>query len=283
MIRSFRRHLLDRFVLRPTRHPIGYAPKERILLTVDQITDEYFVERRSGLPELSSNETRNESAQRKLRPDLLILKFPGTAGRAERASSWPCEFLPKLNVKLCSWNAPGYGASSGRASLSAIPARALRFWSLVTQEYQGMMPPVWLIGNSLGCATATYLASRPDINVQGLVLRNPPPLIPTIKRVARQYPLGHLTDGIAESLPPEMNLAITAHEARVPTVMLQSEQDQLVPPELQMQVFDSLPGPKRLVVMKGLGHDGVATESHEGEIGEAIDWLSGQRGADAGG
>ena len=245
--------------MRPTRNELSYAPKQRVLLTVDRITDEYFVQHRA--------------VEEHAAPDLLVLKFPGTAGRAERASDWPCEFLPQVKAKVCTWNAPGYGASSGRASLANIPSRALRFWNLVTDDLPPQRPQIWLVGNSLGCATATFLASRPEVQIGGLILRNPPPLIETVKRAARQYPLGHWTDSIAESLPAEMNLSLTAPRADVPTVMLQSERDQLVPPELQMEVFASLPGPKQLVVMNGLDHDGIATDEHQHQIAEAIRWL----------
>jgi pimeloyl-ACP methyl ester carboxylesterase len=264
MIRSFRRRLLDRFVLRPSRNPLEYAPKKRVVMTKDEITDEYFFQHCPS---------RNKSPEQVPPVDLLILKFPGTAGRAERASDWPAGLLPDLTTRICTWNAPGYGGSSGRATLANIADRSSRFLNLLTDEMPKPLPKIWLIGNSLGCTTATYLASRQDVPIDGLILRNPPPLIETIKRVARRYPMGHLTDVIAESVPAEMNLSLTAPRTHVPTVMLQSEQDELVPPALQREVLDSLPGPKRLVIMDGLGHDGIATEEHQAEIRDAVQWL----------
>jgi pimeloyl-ACP methyl ester carboxylesterase len=269
MIDSLRRLLLDRFVLRPSRNKLDYAPKERILATVDDVTVEYFVQHRWAC---------DASSAAPPKPELLVLKFPGTAGRAERASDWPCELLPDINAKICTWNAPGYGASSGRATLANIPHRAAQFWNLATGGLPAPQPRIWLVGNSLGCATATYLASRSDVHADGLILRNPPPLIQTVKRVARRYPLGHLTDTIAESVPPEMNLSLTAGNAKVPVVLLQSEADQLVPPELQMEVYETLPGTKRLVIMEGLGHDGIATDEHHRDIRDAIRWLWRQSG-----
>lgn len=259
MIHSFRRRLLDRFVLRPSRNKLDYAPKERVLVTEGRITDEYFVEHCPALGHQPG--------------ELLVVKFPGTAGRAERASNWPAKFLPNVTQEICTWNAPGYGSSSGRATLTNIARRGSRFLKRLTDDLPDPLPKIWLIGNSLGCATATYLASQENISVDGLILRNPPPLIETIKRVARRYPLGHLTDRIAESVPAEMNLSLTACNVHVPVVMLQSEQDELVPPALQSVILDSMQGPKRLVVMTGLGHGDAATEEHESEIGEAIRWL----------
>ena len=268
MIHSFYRHLLDRFVLRPSRHQVAYAPKHRVVVSDQHVTDEYFVQWNSARGSDATGE--NESKER---TDLLVLKFPGTAGRAERASIWPAGHFPELTTKVCTWNAPGYGGSSGRATLSNIAKGATRFWRHATSELGASSPRIWLVGNSLGCATATYLAAQHRDHVAGLVLRNPPPLIETVKRVARRYPLGHLTDAIAESLPAEMNLLITASDANVPTVMLQSECDELVPPALQMKVYDRLPGPKRMVVMKGLAHDGITSDEHQQEIDDALRWL----------
>ncbi len=268
MIRAIRRHLLDRFVLRPSRHALDHAPKERVLIRSDGVTDEYFQERpsRGGLPSEHSDPA-----------DLLVIKFPGTAGRAERSSCWPAGSLGAIDTLVCTWNAPGYGGSSGRATLARIPPRATRFTKTLLDRQAAAGRPVWLVGNSLGCATAAYLASRADIGVAGLLLRNPPPLIETFKHVASRYPFGHLTDAIAESLPVEMNLSLTAPRVRVPTVMLQSEHDQLVPPSLQRGVFEALGGAKRLVVLKGIGHDAAPTEEHAGDIAAAVQWLWRQR------
>jgi pimeloyl-ACP methyl ester carboxylesterase len=157
--------------------------------------------------------------------------------------------------------------------LESIAHRAARFSRLITAQPQFRRVPVWLFGNSLGCATAAYVASLGEVPVAGIILRNPPPLEATVKRVARRYPFGQWADPIAESLPPEMNLLRTAPRVRAPTVFLQSEHDRLVPPELQRQVHEALAGTKRLVVLRGLGHDGPIGEEHEDEVAAAVTWL----------
>jgi len=264
MIRAIRRHLLDRFVLRPSRHPLDPAPGERVLIRSNGAIDEYFQQRPAcgGVPSDHPDP-----------PELLVIKFPGTSGRAERASAWPSGFLPGVDTLVCTWNAPGYGRSSGRASLSVIPRRAVGFAARLIDHHQSSGRPIWLVANSLGCATAAYLASCGRFHVDGLILRNPPPLIETVKQVARRYPFGHLTDAIAESLPPEMDLSLTAPKVTVPTVLLQSEHDQLVPPILQRGVFEALAGRKQLVILKGIGHDGAPTEEHAGDLAAAVHWL----------
>ncbi|MCO8120801.1 alpha/beta hydrolase [Stieleria sp. TO1_6] len=265
MIRSLQRILLDQFILRPSRHEIAYAPKQRHLVTADGMTDEFFIGH--SPPPLNQADDELRAAE------MLVLKFPGTAGRAERASEWPCSFLPDVTAQICSWNAPGYGRSSGRASLSKMAPRALHFWQTLKTQFDLGSMKVWIVGNSLGCATATYLAGHPDVRAEGLILRNPPPLVDVFKHIAQRYPMGRWTGSIAESLPPEMNLQLTAPRADLPTVMLQSELDSLVLPTLQMEIYDLLPNAKRLVVMQGLDHDSVATEDHEDDIADAIRWL----------
>ncbi|MEO1527653.1 MAG: alpha/beta hydrolase [Planctomycetota bacterium] len=257
-VRTIRRRLLDRFVLRPTRHSIPHQPKRREVISCGEWEIESFVQ--SFGPEGRP-------------PDLLVLKFPGTGGRGERASEFPTAFLPGVACELRTWNPPGYGKSSGRASLTSIPEAARIYLRKVLEQTDRTVTRVWLVGNSLGCVTSLSLASRNDVPIDGIVLRNPPPLIEVVQREARRYPLGSLVDPICNSLVPEMNALITAAKTTAPTLMLQSELDELVPPESQDRVFEALAGPKRTLVLKGIGHGGIPSEDQHDEIAESIAWL----------
>ncbi|MCC9600531.1 alpha/beta hydrolase [Stieleria sp. JC731] len=257
MIVAFRRRLLDRFVLRPSQNELDFGTKQRRFYESDGQRDEYFV------GDLQPDQT----------PDLLVVKFPGTAGRAERATDWPGSILSGVHVRHCTWNAPGYGRSSGRPSLANLAKRATPFFLHLLEQIDLTKTKVWLTGNSLGCTTATYLAGEFGDRVSGLVLRNPPPLIDTVKRVADRYPFGKLAHAIAESLPNELNLLHTAPKVGVASVMLQSELDELVPVTQQDSVFDRLPEPKRRVLMQGIGHGGLINDDHQADIAAAIEWL----------
>ncbi|OYP36339.1 alpha/beta fold hydrolase [Rhodopirellula sp. MGV] len=257
MIVKLRRRILDRFVLRPSRNQLDFGQKQRYWFESNENRDEYFVS------DPSPAQT----------PDLLIIKFPGTAGRAERATDWPGNVLPHVHVRSCTWNAPGYGGSTGKASLSRIAQRAEAFFLHLADQVNTERTAIWLTGNSLGCATATYLTSKYGDRIDGLVLRNPPPLIETVKRVADRYPLGRWAYAIADSLPESMNLLHTAPNVITPVVMLQSELDELVPLALQDEVFELLSSPKHRVVMKGIGHAGLINDDHLPSISESIRWL----------
>jgi pimeloyl-ACP methyl ester carboxylesterase len=183
--------------------------------------------------------------------------------------------LPHLRGEIWTWNPPGYGGSGGKASLERIADAAIGFWYQVTERQANPDTRILLCGNSLGCVTALRVAasSTSDHHRTGLILRNPPPLIPVVKHVADQYPLSRWVGTVAESLCDPMNAVITASQVRCPAVFLQSELDTLVPPPLQRQVIDAYAGDKKTVVLGGLSHGGLPVDSHELDMKQAIDWL----------
>ena len=255
-----RQYLLDRMVLRPSRHPIEHPTQQREMLDFGGRQLECFVQR---------NFERGQA------PDLLVLKFPGTAGRAERSTGFPMSMMGDRRVEVWTWNPPGYGRSEGRASLRAIADASLAFWDGVSNRSGGGGLTTWLCGNSLGCVAALHIAAtaKPDVCCTGLILRNPPPLIPVVKRVANGYPLGRLVEPVIESLCQSMNAMQTAGRVLLPAVFLQSELDSLVPPEVQDRLIATYGGPSRVVVMEGLEHGCVATDDHLPRIAESIHWL----------
>lgn len=111
-----------------------------------------------------------------------------------------------------------------------------------------------------------------------MIMRNPPPLVPVVRRAAEQYPLGGLMNPVVESLCDSMNAMQTARRVILPAVFLQSELDTLVPLAYQNQVVDAYAGQHKIVLMEGLDHGGVATELHESLIQYSIRWLWEQTG-----
>jgi pimeloyl-ACP methyl ester carboxylesterase len=248
-------------VLEPSRDPIDHGPQRRELLSFQGQPLETFVQ-------------ANGDDDQPL--DLLVLKFPGTAGRAERSTEFPMSMLPDLRVTMWTWNPPGYGGSGGRATMDSISNAAIAFWQQVLDR-AAVTPTthVWLCANSLGCASALHVAASidPANHRYGIILRNPPPLAAVFKHIADRYPLGRFAHAIGDSLCEQMNAVATAKGSHWPAVFLQSELDTLVPPRLQQQVIDAYAGPKHVVCLAGLEHTGPPTELHEPQIRAAIDWL----------
>lgn len=259
-IHTFRRHLLDRLILEPSRDPIDPGLQQRELLSWEGQSFEVFVQ---------------SSADNGEPIDLLVLKFPGTAGRAERSTDFPMSMMPELRVAIWTWNPPGYGGSEGRATMASMTKAAVAFQQQAVARAAGPETPVWLCANSLGCATALHAAANiePSDYRYGMVLRNPPPLIPVFKHIADRYLLGKLAHSITDALCEEMNAVITAGKVSFPAVILQSELDTLVPTTMQQQVIDAYAGPTRSVCLEGLDHGGPPEEEHVPLIQNAIDWL----------
>ncbi len=259
-LHNFRRRLLDRLVLEPSREPMDFGTQQRELLSFDGRPLETFVQ---------ANADNGEPI------DLLVLKFPGTAGRAERSTEFPMSMLPQLRVAMWTWNPPGYGGSGGRASMDTITKAAIAFWQQVVQRVAAAKHARLVLCKQLGLChrVACCCQHRSGITRYGIILRNPPPLIAVFKHIANRYPLGKLAHSIGDTLCEEMDAVSSASKITWPAVILQSELDTLVPPELQQEVIDAYAGPKQLVLMDGLAHGGAPTESHEPQIKSAINWL----------
>ena len=150
-------------------------------------------------------------------------RFAGVEISRNRGACREVDGIPRvgvgrqLRVAIWTWNPPGYGRSGGRASLQRIADAANEFWRQVTQREAGESTSIWLCGNSLGCVTALHVAAsaQPDPSRVGMILRNPPPLIPVVKRIARQYPLGSLLDSTIESLCEPMNALLHGPTGRL--------------------------------------------------------------------
>ncbi|TWU08083.1 alpha/beta fold hydrolase [Stieleria varia] len=269
LIQQIRRRLLDRMVLRPTRHPIEFAPKTRVVFDGPVGDLECFFQH-SVSPQPGSPAENDELRS----PDLIVLKFPGTQGRAERATSFPADALPGVHSEIWTCNPPGYGQSHGRASLRTLGASAVAFTNHVLDRHASLHgaekpPTIWLTGNSLGCVLAMYVAAhKPQVN--GIILRNPPPLIDVVKRAAARYPLGKWTAPIAESLCDTMNLMVTAPQVTCPAVLIQSLADELVPPMMQNEVVSAYSGEITIVPLAGVSHSGMPNASQTQAIHTAI-------------
>ncbi len=279
LINRFRRKLLDRAVLRPSRGHLDHAPQQRHVFRSKHGNLDYFTHSQSIVA--GECESGDPDANER---EWLVVKFPGTSGRAERSSRFPLDLLSRCRGQVWTLNPPGYGKSEGRPSLATHVDVAAEFVayaiSSVMANQSNNTTNVLLCGNSLGSATALGVAARicqgnlllDGVSI-GLLLRNVPPLTEVVRRVAARYPLGHLMHRVAAATPSEMNAIQSATKVTLPAVFLQSECDSLVPPELQQQVFESYGGSKRVLTLSGLEHDGLLTTKHLAEITIAMQWL----------
>lgn len=252
---TFLRWLADRLILCPTRQPIEADGKVARLIPY-----------RGGALEVWTQRVAAEPAGP---ADLYVLKFPGTAGRAERSTSHPADAWPALRVELWTLNPPGYGGSMGTASLRNVADVAETVLAALRQHAAGR--PILVTGNSLGCVSALYLAARHTLG--GLLLRNPPPLREVIlERFARRW-WSFGVRLLARQIAPELDAIRNAAAATVPAVFVTSAQDRIVPPACQQQIIEAYAGPKRVLRLADADHHTPMSELETAAYHEDLNWL----------
>ncbi|MFK7766110.1 MAG: alpha/beta hydrolase [Mariniblastus sp.] len=253
---SFLTRLADRLILQATTEYIDPGDRE-----------EKFIDTFDG--QIQVWISRTESKHPNPSP-LLILKFPGTGGRAERSWPHPAELWPEVSAEVWTLNHRGYGESSGPASLQNFSESCNAFWSAANQQFPNHK--VLVCGNSLGCISALYLAARHSINA--VYLRNPPALAQMIATRPRYaWPSLGLSRLVAAQIPKELDAVENAELTECPVLTAQSELDRVIPPKFQNLAIDQLRGPCRKLIIKGADHHERASDSQKDEYHEAISWL----------
>ena len=245
--------LADLLILQPTRDPID--PEER---------QRRWIETESGGVEawtLSTSERNPDQV------DLLAIKFPGTGGRAERGGPHPFEIYRDLNVEIWTVNHAGYGGSAGSASLQNQAASCDRVWDHLATKYPDT--PIVLVGNSLGCLSALYLAARRD--AAGLYLRNPVAIHQMISTRPKyswwNFGMSRL---VAGQIPSELDAVENAGRSECPMLMVRSQRDRVVPERYQRQILDNYAGRKTEFVILGADHHHAIDESQHEEYKQVL-------------
>jgi pimeloyl-ACP methyl ester carboxylesterase len=260
----FRRALASRLILRPSVHPIEAESLRRV-----------EIERERGLLEAFVGQWHGDLGAHSGEPlDLLVLKLPGTAGRGERSTLFPAHLMAGRRGEVWTWNAPGYGRSTGPASLQSLPDASLEFYDHVVARRAGRHTQIWLSGNSLGCTVALHLATQRV--VAGLVLRNPPPLVDLVAARDAWWNLGFGGRLVAGWIPPQLDAPRTAPRVERPAVFIESGADSLVTPAMQRAVRQAYAGPQRLLTLEGAEHDTPMDDRYYDQIRDHLEWLWGQ-------
>ena len=242
----------DRLVLRPSTDPIDPEDRQRVLIPFQ-----------NGNLEVWTNEVHQDVES----PKLIALKFPGTSGRAERAGPHPCELWPDIASKIWTVNPAGYGGSDGSATLTTMAAQCDAVFSFVQKELRDHQ--ILLIGNSLGCLSALYLAARNPVS--GIFLRNPPPLRELIAGRAKYnwWNFG-MARFVAAQVPSELDAIANAARSDCPAFFLRSEKDTVVPASFQRKIIDAYAGDFQEFLIPGAEHDEFIAEEQQDAYFEAM-------------
>lgn len=188
---------------------------------------------------------------RDLDAEELVLRFYGNADRADRWVSSDANELGERRVELWGMNYPGYGGSTGPATLEGIVRAAHVVFAELQTYARGR--PIYVHGTSIGTTAALAIASRYD--VAGVRLQNPVPLREIIRGEHGWWNAWVLAYPVSLQVPNELDSIANASRCKAPAVFVMSEKDEVVPPKYQKLVFDAYAGPKRSITMRGALHN----------------------------
>jgi hypothetical protein len=202
-------------------------------------------------------------------PQAMVLDFTGNATRAEWVVEYEAHRWGPRPVEIWVMNYPGYGGSTGPASVGDIPPAALAVYDAMSAENRGK--PIFVTGTSLGCATALSVASRRP--TAGMVLQNPPPLQRMIFEEHGWWNLWLGATAAAMQIPAEMDALATAPRVKSPAVFILSKMDHTVPYHYQQLVFEAYAGEKRSLLREAADHNTPLAPEDEKTLQQLLGWL----------
>lgn len=248
--------IADRLILQPTRNTVSPLGKERRVIHYKNGFIEAWTQRIGA--------TASDDA------DVFVLKFVGTDERAERTNHQPLSSWSDLSGEVWSVNPPGYGGSSGRATLRAFAASGRAAYEEIYRQANGR--PLILMGTSLGCITALYLAAR--VPISGMVLRNPPPLRQLIVGKHGWWNLWVGAMLVSTQVPDSLCSIRNASRCHgIPTVFIGSARDRLVPPAYQARIVKAYSGPKRIMRLRKGNHSTKLNAMEQIRFRSELTWL----------
>jgi len=227
----------DRLILWPTQGPIaaGAAQRRTIAFAGGEL-EAWVMPARSG------------AAGR------YLLRFYGNADRAERwaaseARGWPDD------VESWAVNYPGYGGSTGPASLERVALAALAAYDAVA----ALGKPVYVVGTSLGTTAALHVSA--ERRVAGVVLHNPPALRQLIVGEHGWWNLWLLAWPVSLQIPRGLDSVENARRSTAPALFVLSQRDEVVPHKYHQLVAEAYAGAKQVILRPEAGHNDPLDEA----------------------
>ena len=205
-------------------------------------------------------------------PKAFVLEFSGNASRAEWIATSAAQRWGVRPVEVWVMNYPGFGGSTGPATLASIAPAALATYDEIAKTAAGR--PMVISGYSLGTCAALYVAS--ERRADAIILQNPPPLQRGIMQRYGWWNLWLVSSAFSAQIPSELNALETAPKVKLPAIFILAGRDQTVPPQFQQMVVDAYAGEKHLIRMPQAGHGSPIEGEYAEQLQSELDWIWGQ-------
>jgi pimeloyl-ACP methyl ester carboxylesterase len=174
-----------------------------------------------------------------------VVVFHGNAGLAAHRTYY-VQALERLGFRVVLAEYPGYGTRAGGLSEKNLIRDGIQTAGAARDAFGG---PLYLWGESLGCAVASGVAALLKQEVKGLILLTPWDNLPAL--AAHYYPFLPVRLLVRERYDNAANLALYGG----PAAILIADRDEVVPASHAQRVFDAYPGPKKLWTFHRAGHN----------------------------
>ena len=176
-----------------------------------------------------------------------VLVFHGNAGAALHRTYY-IDALQRLGYRVIIAEYPGYGVRSGTPSEAALIKDGIATAKLALREFK---EPLFLCGESLGSGVVAGIVASLEVPVKGLLLITP---FDGMAKVAQHHYWFFLArwllldkfDNIPKLRPFQGHIAVVL-----------AEQDEVIPNQRTMALFDALPERKKLWRFENAGHNNL--------------------------
>ena len=174
-----------------------------------------------------------------------VIVFHGNAGRAYDREFY-VRMIGPLGYRVILAEYPGYGGRLGKPGEKVFVNDALETLDLAFEMYGG---PIYLLGESLGCAVAAAAAGSTSIPVEGLILITPWDSLVSVARTKAPDFIVRLIlkdryDSVANLVSFRKKVAIIA-----------AELDDIIPVRHAETLYRSLTCEKQMWTIRGAGHN----------------------------
>jgi fermentation-respiration switch protein FrsA (DUF1100 family) len=174
--------------------------------------------------------------------------------------------LSALGYAVVLFDYRGYAGNPGSPSEEGLRGDARAAAAALATRPEIDPGRIAYLGESLGAAVCGGLATeRPPA---ALILRSPPPSMAEMAR--HHYPFLPVIEALIMDRYP---LVEQLRAVEVPTLVIVTERDEVVPADLSRRVYEAAPGPKGLIVLDAAHHNDPVLFAGEQLIGEVAAFL----------
>jgi pimeloyl-ACP methyl ester carboxylesterase len=174
-----------------------------------------------------------------------VAVFHGNAGTAADRAYY-VKALGSIGYRVILAEYPGYGQREGQLGEKPFVNDAQATVRLISETYGG---PLFLLGESLGCAVVAGAAKDPSLRIDGILLITPwDTLLAVAKSLYPWFPVRLLMKDKYDSVDN-----LKSFQERIAVVG--AERDEILPIRHAVALYQSLTGSKKMWTIKGAGHN----------------------------